>query len=397
MKRIFIATFVVLCAVSSAWGQTSQEANKELNDGTAQYRAGNFAEAQRHFERALELDPSQKNAPLFIARAIHAQYRPGVDSPENIAKAQEAIEAYKKVLVQNPDDDNSFTAVAVLYRQLKDEQNESDWLMMRANLETAPKEKRSDAYTVLASKQWNCSFDITERRENKKTVQKPDAVVIRYIKPKDESDFFKAQQCATRGMELIEQALSLKPENATAWSNKTNLFREMAKLAQMEGNQEQQAFYNNQAEESLATSTKLSEQNAPREIGPIGPGPVGPVVQGNSVDQASNAVNVGHASSPGAKHREVIVQGGVLNGRAVSKPAPPYPETAKAARASGTVTVQVVVDESGKVISASAVGGHPLLQQAAVDAARQATFSPTLLSGTPVKVSGVITYNFVLQ
>ncbi|PYS81728.1 MAG: hypothetical protein DMF67_15675 [Acidobacteria bacterium] len=94
---------------------------------------------------------------------------------------------------------------------------------------------------------------------------------------------------------------------------------------------------------------------------------------------------------------KTIVSGGVLNGKAISKPQPAYPPIAKAARAQGTVTVQIVVDESGRVISASAVSGHPLLQQAAVAAARQARFSPTLLSGQPVKVSGVITYNFVLQ
>jgi protein TonB len=91
------------------------------------------------------------------------------------------------------------------------------------------------------------------------------------------------------------------------------------------------------------------------------------------------------------------ISGGVLNGKAISKPHPPYPPIAKAARASGTVTVQVTVDESGKVISARAAGGHPLLQQAAVQAAYQARFSPTLLSGQPVKVNGVITYNFVLN
>jgi TonB family protein len=95
--------------------------------------------------------------------------------------------------------------------------------------------------------------------------------------------------------------------------------------------------------------------------------------------------------------RNRIVDGGVLNGKAISKPQPAYPAIARAARASGVVTVQIVVDEDGKVISASAVSGHPLLQQAAVAAARQARFSPTLLSGQPVKVTGVITYNFVLQ
>jgi TonB family protein len=88
---------------------------------------------------------------------------------------------------------------------------------------------------------------------------------------------------------------------------------------------------------------------------------------------------------------------GVLNGRIISQPQPAYPAVAKAARASGAVTVQVTVDESGRVISANAVSGHPLLQRAAVQAAYQARFTPTLLSGQPVKVQGVITYNFVVQ
>lgn len=91
------------------------------------------------------------------------------------------------------------------------------------------------------------------------------------------------------------------------------------------------------------------------------------------------------------------ISGEVLNDKAISLPKPPYPAIAKAAKASGTVTVQVTVDESGKVISASAVGGHPLLRQAAVQSAYQARFAPTMVSGKPVKVTGVITYNFALQ
>jgi TonB family protein len=89
--------------------------------------------------------------------------------------------------------------------------------------------------------------------------------------------------------------------------------------------------------------------------------------------------------------------GKVAVGRIISKPQPVYPPIAKAARAQGTVTVQFVVDEEGKVIAAQAVSGHPLLQAAAVKAAREALFSPTLLGTKPVKVAGVITYNFVLQ
>lgn len=99
---------------------------------------------------------------------------------------------------------------------------------------------------------------------------------------------------------------------------------------------------------------------------------------------------------PGAKGRPAI-SGGVLNGKAISKPEPPYPAIAKAARAQGAVTVQVEVNEQGQVVSANAVSGHPLLRASAVSAARQAKFAPTLLSGKPVKVSGVLTYNFKLE
>lgn len=92
-----------------------------------------------------------------------------------------------------------------------------------------------------------------------------------------------------------------------------------------------------------------------------------------------------------------IVAGGVINGRAISKPAPEYPPAAKAQGAEGVVVVYLIVDESGKVIKADAVCGHPLLAKAAEDAARQARFTPTTLGGKPVEVSGIITYRFVLR
>lgn len=105
----------------------------------------------------------------------------------------------------------------------------------------------------------------------------------------------------------------------------------------------------------------------------------------------SNPVNDKSASEP------KVISGGVLNGKAISKPAPPYPAIARAAKASGTVTVQITIDEEGKVIEAAAVSGHPLLRASAVSAARKARFSPTLLAGQPVRVAGVITYNFILN
>ena len=94
---------------------------------------------------------------------------------------------------------------------------------------------------------------------------------------------------------------------------------------------------------------------------------------------------------------ENVVRGEVVNGRALSKPQPDYPRQAKEQRVAGVVVVKIVVDETGKVIEADALCGHALLARASVESARKARFTPTLLAGRPVKVSGVITYNFVLQ
>jgi protein TonB len=132
-------------------------------------------------------------------------------------------------------------------------------------------------------------------------------------------------------------------------------------------------------------------------------GPIGPPGQGTGGGAPAPTNIVKDVDEPPPppppppKKPTAPISGGVLNGKAVSLPKPPYPAVAKAARASGTVTVQVTIDENGNVISARAVSGHPLLQAAAVQAARGARFSPTKLSGQPVKVTGVITYNFVAQ
>lgn len=90
-----------------------------------------------------------------------------------------------------------------------------------------------------------------------------------------------------------------------------------------------------------------------------------------------------------------VVSKGVLNGRARDLPKPAYSAAAKAVGAQGQVTVQVMIDEDGRVVSANAVAGHPLLRAEAEKAARDAKFSPTLLSDVPVRVTGIITYNFI--
>jgi TonB family protein len=141
------------------------------------------------------------------------------------------------------------------------------------------------------------------------------------------------------------------------------------------------------------------------DFGPGGSGRQGTgVFGGNGNPEVANNRGVGElvneAPPPVIKkeaRKPSIKSVGVVNGIASHLPKPVYTAIAKAAKAKGTVTVQVLIDEQGKVISARAINGHPLLLRESVQAAYQARFTPTLLSNQPVKVSGVITYNFVMQ
>lgn len=133
--------------------------------------------------------------------------------------------------------------------------------------------------------------------------------------------------------------------------------------------------------------------------GERGRGIDGPIGSGSSVQSGSfeeNNVKVDPPPPPPVSKPKPapIVSKGVINGRATYLPTPPYPAPARMINAAGAVSVQVTIDELGKVISAKAVDGHPLLRSAAEKAAWQAKFSPTKLSEVPVKVTGVIVYNF---
>src|SRR5438477_11719879 len=103
-------------------------AKNELNETAKAYKEGRFEEAEQHAKRALYLDPKNPTAPIFIARVIHQQYKPGVDTPDNIQRARDAIEAYQRVLQQNPNNEEAFKAISVLYSAIKDDQSLRAWI-----------------------------------------------------------------------------------------------------------------------------------------------------------------------------------------------------------------------------------------------------------------------------
>src|SRR5258705_7183079 len=138
-----------LVATSSGWGVINRIRGKtQLKEAARAYREGHFKEAEQHARKAAELDPDNKTAPMFIARTIHAQFRPGVQTPENLAKARQAIEAYQNILAKNPNDDEAYKAIAYLYGAIKEDDKLRQWISMRAANDSTEPEKRSEAYIV---------------------------------------------------------------------------------------------------------------------------------------------------------------------------------------------------------------------------------------------------------
>src|SRR6185503_7846305 len=160
---VLVVLVAVLVTFSSGCGVVNRIRSKnQLNEAARAFREGRYVEAEQHSREAAKLDPNNKTAPMFIARTIHAQYRPGVQQPDNIAKAEEAIQAYQAILQKNPQDEEAYKAIAYLYGSIKEEQKLRDWISSRAANDNVEPTKRAEAYIVLASKDWQCSFNITE-------------------------------------------------------------------------------------------------------------------------------------------------------------------------------------------------------------------------------------------
>ena len=240
-------------------------AKDELNASARAYKEGHFEEAEAHAKRALYLEPTNKTAMIFVARVIHQQYRPGVDQPDNVQRARDAIQAYQQILAIDANNEEAYKAISVLYAAIKDDAKLREWILKRANDPNMPNEKRSEAFAILAGKDWDCSFKITELPDVKVTSDPTKPAQVTYKKPKEQKDFDKIQRCVASGLEEAETAIKYDPNNESAWSYKQNLLLENAKIALMNNDMARKAEYEKQAETAGKRAALLFEERRKRE------------------------------------------------------------------------------------------------------------------------------------
>jgi len=265
LSRTRIAIILAFLVVSSSGcGVINRiRAKNQLNEAARAYREAHFEEAEQHARNALALDPNNKTAPLFIARIVHREYQPGVNNPANIAKARQAIAEYQKILEKDPKNEEAYKAVASLLGAIHEDQKQREWIEKRAHDPNIDPDKRAEAFVVLASKDWHCSNEITDLPTNKITTIDPtkNKATLSYKKPKDEKDFQTAKMCVAKGLEEIENAIKLDPNNEFAWSYKTNLLLEASKLAEMDGKMDLKAQLDKQQAEAQKRTDELNKIN----------------------------------------------------------------------------------------------------------------------------------------
>lgn len=235
-------------------------ARKHLVDGADAYKERKFQLAEELFRMAASSDPESKTiesktARLFLARTLHSEY---IGNRQDLAKAENAIAEYKKVLAFDIKDQSSFKAVANLLENLGKQDEWLQWVTDRTKSEQVPPEQRAEALTSLAAKQYSCANDISDVEPVKKTVVKAGTPEYQFTKPQDPKDFEQLKQCTDKGLELITEAVKLDPNSDSVWSYNANLIVQKGRVAEMEGNSAEQEKLKGEAQKAKDRFSELA-------------------------------------------------------------------------------------------------------------------------------------------
>jgi hypothetical protein len=187
---------------------------KNLVDGSIAYKERKFAEAEDLFRRAAARDPEGatmegRTAQIFLARTLHSIY---IGDRKEQARAEEAIQAYKKALAIDKNDQSSYKAVASLLDNLQRGEEWNQWVTERANATDIEPQNRAEALTSLAARKNTCANEVTDTEQTKKTVKKDGKDVFQWVKPENPADLETLRACVTDGLQLIDQAVALEPQ-----------------------------------------------------------------------------------------------------------------------------------------------------------------------------------------
>ena len=229
-KHIRLLTLVAAAlALFSSVGCSKLRARDQLNKGVTSYKNAKYEEAIDHFQQAVALDPSLINAKMYLATAFAQQYIPGVEDPDNLKMADQAIEQYKRVLDMNAARDqkvNSAKGIAYLYLNMKKFDDAKKYYRMAADMDPNDPEP----YYSVGVIDWTACYQ-PRMEERAKLGLKPDENLS--AKNKDQKKVCaelkeKNGPSIQEGIESLNKAISLRPDYDDAMAYLNLMYREKA-------------------------------------------------------------------------------------------------------------------------------------------------------------------------
>lgn len=270
MKRCarLMTVLAVVATLLSATGCNKLRARDQLNKGVKAYRSANYEEAIGHFKNAVYLDSDLKVAKLYLATAYAQQYVPGVDAPDNVRNAQQAIEEYKKVLENDPKSVNSLKGIAFLYMQMKkfDEARE----YYKKAIEVDPNDP--EVYYSVGVIDWSAAYKDAADRKSKDGLKVDDE-----LKGKSSQklcDELKAANAAKidEGIQMLQTAIDKRQDYDDAMAYMNLLYRRRANDMTCDDAQQRADLIktaNDWSDKAMAARKKKAEEAAKKTQGGI--------------------------------------------------------------------------------------------------------------------------------
>ena len=370
------------------FAQNTERSDNEVTQGTAAYKAGQYAEAVAHFQRAMELDPHNLQAQLYLATAYYIQWVPGADHPENQQNHDLAAKQFQTVLDKDP---NNLLALSMMASMAYNAAAAGTAEEKTAALDEAARwnQRRiaanpgdAEPYYYLGVIDWTRVFTPIQsaRIAVKMNATESGPITDPTVRATLQSQYWKTIE---DGIANLEKCLELDPKNEDAMSYVNLLLRKKADLedsaeAARADVARAEEWFNKAIDTRKMKATESS--SAPSVAYP-------PAV-------AIQAVPPSLSAAPAA--RELRIGGLVAEKNIIRKVQPVYPALAKSGRIQGSVGFTVVIGTDGNVESTKLVKGHPLLVEAAKEAVMQWKYRPVLLKGQAVKIMTDVVINFTL-
>jgi tetratricopeptide (TPR) repeat protein len=223
-RAIIVFCFVAPSLVSSfAQQETPPRAKYELNQGVAAYKSGKYEDAVEHFRDAVRLDPDSTVAHLYLATSFASQYIPGVDTPENVKMATDAIDQYSEVLQRQADSINSIKAIAYLYMQMKNFEDARKYDLRAIGIDPNDPE----LYYSVAVMDWTHVYQALNEERDKMNLRPSETLIF---DPVCRDLRAKNLPLVEEGMSMLVKAISLRENYDDAMAYMNLLYRSRADL-----------------------------------------------------------------------------------------------------------------------------------------------------------------------